>query len=101
MARPHVKRTKLHHLCDKANLTQRMFAELVGVDQSTASQWLSGKRLPVSTIIPKIAEVLGMEKDCIQALFLAMELRRSQTDSVCRWICTHIDQLAKEEELND
>jgi len=101
MARPHVKRTKLHHLCDKANLTQRMFAEQVGVDESTASLWLSGKRMPVMPMIPKIADVLGMEQNYMQGLFVALELRRTQSDTVCRHVCTHLDQLAKEDQLTN
>lgn len=97
MARPHVKRTKLHHLCDRAGLTQRMFAEQVGADESTTSLWLSGKRMPSVTAVPKIAEVLGMESNYLLGLFVAMEMRRIYGDSVCRFIYTHLDQLAEED----
>jgi transcriptional regulator with XRE-family HTH domain len=101
MARPHVKRTRLHYLCDRASLTQRMFAEQVGVDESTASLWLSGKRMPITTMIPKIADVLGMEPNYMQGLFVALELRRTLTDSVCKHVCKHLDQLALEDMDND
>lgn len=97
MARPHVKRTKLHHLCDRAGLTQRMFAEQVGADESTTSLWLSGKRMPSANAVPKIAEVLGMEPNYLLGLFVAMEMRRLYGDSVCRFIYTHLNQLAEED----
>jgi transcriptional regulator with XRE-family HTH domain len=76
-----------------------MFAEQVGVDESTASLWLSGKRMPIATMVPKIAEVLGMEPNYMQGLFVALELRRTQTDTVCRYVVTHLDSLAKEDQL--
>jgi transcriptional regulator with XRE-family HTH domain len=78
-----------------------MFAEQVGVDESTASLWLSGKRMPIATMVPKIAEVLGMEPNYMQGLFVALELRRTQTDTVCRYVVTHLDSLAKEDQLTN
>jgi transcriptional regulator with XRE-family HTH domain len=78
-----------------------MFAEQVGVDESTASLWLSGKRMPITTMIPKIAEVLGMEPNYMQGLFVALELRRTLTDAVCKHVYKHLDQLALEDMDND
>ena len=42
-----------------AGLTQVKFAEAMGVTQSTVSQWESGRVLPDTAKLPKLAEVLG------------------------------------------
>jgi len=77
-----------------------MFAEQVGADESTTSLWLSGKRMPSANVVPKIAEVLGMEANYLLGLFVAMELRRNYGDTVCRFVYTHLNQLSAEEDYS-
>lgn len=43
-------------------LTQGQLAELVGVAQPTVQRWESGKRAPEHDTIPRLAEVLGIER---------------------------------------
>ena len=50
---------EIKELRKKAGFTQAKFAEAVGVTQSTVSQWESGKVLPDTAKLPKLAEVLG------------------------------------------
>lgn len=49
----------IKELRKKAALTQAELAEAVGVTQSTVSQWESGKAVPDTLKLPKLAEVLG------------------------------------------
>lgn len=48
----------IKELRKKAALTQAELAEAVGVTQSTVSQWESGKAVPDTLKLPKLAEVL-------------------------------------------
>lgn len=50
---------KIKELRKKAGLTQVRFAEVMGVTQSTVSQWESGRVLPDTVKLPRLAEVLG------------------------------------------
>ena len=51
--------SKIKELRKAAGLTQVRFAEAMGVTQSTVSQWESGRALPDTAKLPKLAEVLG------------------------------------------
>lgn len=51
--------SNIKELRKSAGLTQTKFAEAMGVTQSTVSQWESGRVLPDTSKLPKIAEVLG------------------------------------------
>lgn len=50
---------KIRELRKAAGFTQEKFAVAVGVTQSTVSQWESGRVLPDTAKLPKLAEVLG------------------------------------------
>ena len=49
----------IRELRKAAGFTQVTFAEAMGVTQSTVSQWESGRVLPDTAKLPKMAEVLG------------------------------------------
>ena len=51
--------SKIKELRKTAGLTQVKFAEAMGVTQSTISQWESGRVLPDTAKLPKLAKVLG------------------------------------------
>lgn len=51
--------SKIKELRKAAGFTQVKFAEAMGVTQSTVSQWESGRALPDTAKLPKLAEVLG------------------------------------------
>ena len=51
--------SKIRELRKAAGFTQERFAEAMGVTQSTVSQWESGRVLPDTAKLPKMAEVLG------------------------------------------
>lgn len=51
--------SKIRELRKAAGFTQVTFAEAMGVTQSTVSQWESGRVLPDTAKLPKLAEVLG------------------------------------------
>lgn len=51
--------SKIRELRKAAGFTQERFAEAMGVTQSTVSQWESGRVLPDTAKLPKLAEVLG------------------------------------------
>lgn len=50
---------EIKELRKKAGFTQVKFTEAMGVTQSTVSQWESGRVLPDTAKLPKLAEVLG------------------------------------------
>ena len=101
MARPHVRRTRLHHLCDKAMLTQRSFAEAIGIDESTTSMWLSGKRTPTPGFIPHVAKLLGVQENYMKAVFAAMALLRTHDLDVCNHIKKILSEEIDERTYND
>ncbi len=96
MARPHIRRTRLHHMCDRAMLTQRSFAELVGIDESTTSMWLSGKRTPLASYIPVVAKALSVQENYMIAVFAVMGLIRKFDVDVCRHIVRMLTEELKE-----
>ena len=51
--------SKIRELRKAAGFTQEKFAVAMGVTQSTVSQWESGRVLPDTAKLPKMAEVLG------------------------------------------
>src|SRR5688572_13968694 len=48
-----------------AGLSQKDFAEKVGVAQSRVSQWESATNTPLATILPAIAEALGVSMEAL------------------------------------
>lgn len=50
---------KIRQLREQAGLTQKQFAEAVGVDQSAVARWESGENNPTAERIMQIADVLG------------------------------------------
>lgn len=51
--------SKIKEFRIRAGLTQVRFADAMGVTQSTVSQWESGRVLPDTAKLPRMAEVLG------------------------------------------
>lgn len=60
----------IRYLRTAAGLTQVKFAQEMGVTQSTVSQWESGRVLPDTAKLQKLAEVLGCS---VSDLFENME----------------------------
>lgn len=54
---------QLRVLRQERGLTQAQFASKIGTHQNTVSQWESGKRNPPSSILPRLASVLGCTID--------------------------------------
>jgi len=83
-------------MCDRAMLTQRSFAELVGIDESTTSMWLSGKRTPLASYIPVVAKALSVQENYMIAVFAVMGLIRKFDVDVCRHIVRMLTEELKE-----
>lgn len=52
---------KLRVLLDRKNITARDLAGRIGMDESTVSLWLSGKRTPRVKALEKIAKALEID----------------------------------------
>lgn len=48
---------------NKAGITQKRLAELLGVGQSTVAMWEAGENLPCAGKLPKLAKILGCSVD--------------------------------------
>ena len=55
---------------------------------------------PIEAMVSKIAEVLSMNPDYMQGLFVALELWRTQNIDVCTWVIAHLEAL-RDEAMND
>jgi len=42
---------------EATNMTQKMAATLLGLDQSTVALWETGKTMPRASLLPKISEL--------------------------------------------
>ena len=51
------------------NLTQQQFGDAVGVGQSTVNGWIQGRARPQRRTCTRIAEVLGISRDDVYAVF--------------------------------
>lgn len=55
--------TRLREIRKRCGITQMQLAEIIGVDQSTISQWETGHALPSLKIAVKLANALGCKVD--------------------------------------
>ena len=55
--------TNVKKLREKAGITQKKLADLLGVNQSTVAMWETGENVPRTNKLPKIAEILGCSVD--------------------------------------
>ena len=100
MPRVYQPRTRLHVLLDSARLSQRMLAEMVGVEASAVSLWMSGKRMPQKSMIAKIAKVLSVGEAYCEGMFIAQNLAGIHDKETCGWIAQHMTDIVKEEKEN-
>ena len=56
-------RIRLKQLRENNNLSQRAFAEILGIAQSTVGMWESGKREPDFTTVQEIANYFNVSVD--------------------------------------
>lgn len=56
-------------LRESKNIKQMMLAERLGVKQGTISMWETGRSIPKTTDLPKIAKVLNVPVDQVLACF--------------------------------
>jgi transcriptional regulator with XRE-family HTH domain len=97
MGRIYQPRTQLHMLLDNVRLSQKMFAELMGVDPPTVSAWMSGKRIPQQGAIARMTGVLQVDKPYLEGLFIAQNLACNHGADVCKWIARHMTTILEEE----
>ena len=55
----------LKQLMAEKNLTQQKFADIIGVNQTTVSQWLLGKKKPGYDSIMQIYNKFGIEPNVL------------------------------------
>lgn len=55
--------TNVKKLREKAGITQKEFADLLEVGQSTVAMWETGENAPRTDKLPKIAEILQCSID--------------------------------------
>ena len=51
---------RLSEMLIKRGMTQKEFAEKVGVTQATMSRYISGNRIPRATVVTEMAQILGV-----------------------------------------
>ena len=59
-------------------LTQNELAKLLGVGQSTVAMWENGCSMPVSAMLPRLADALGCSIDALYGREPADELRKEE-----------------------
>lgn len=90
MARDYEPRTLIHNWLDKQRMSQRIFAEYMGVDAPTVSTWCSGKRMPNPESTKKMAEILQVDVDYLQGYLIALNVWRNYSPSVAIHAAAHI-----------
>lgn len=90
MGRIYQRRTRLHVLLDNVRLSQKMLAELMGVDPPTVSAWMSGKRIPQQSAMERMAYALQVPKASLEGLFIAQNLACNYEADVCQSIAKHM-----------
>lgn len=51
---------RIRELRQQRGITQMQFANIMGVQQNTVSQWETGSRNPASSILPRLAKALAV-----------------------------------------
>ena len=64
---------RIKELRKKTEMTQNALAKKIGVNQSSVAQWETGLTVPRASILPRIADALGVN---IQDLYTGNEERR-------------------------
>lgn len=82
----YTRRTTLHNLLDKVCMSQKMFATEMGVDGPTVSYWLSGRRIPQADRIEKMAELLQVTPEKLNAMFITENIIFFQEETTCRLV---------------
>lgn len=62
------------HFREKANLSKRRLAEMIGVDQSYLTHLESGRRLPSIPTVERIAEAVGASPATVHARAYARKI---------------------------
>jgi transcriptional regulator with XRE-family HTH domain len=94
MSNGYTPRTFLHHLLDKQRMTQKYFAELMGVDRPNVSMWMSGKRMPYEESINKMADILQVDRKWLHGNLIGMQLVRahgSEDNILLNYVKEHIE----------
>ena len=50
---------RIKHLREKAGLSQKRLAEILGIDQSAVARWETGENTPAANRIKPLADALG------------------------------------------
>jgi transcriptional regulator with XRE-family HTH domain len=90
MAKQYEQKTLLHNLLDRQMMTQKYFAELMGVDGPTVSMWLYGKRMPNPDFVTKMASILQIDRDYLQGFLIAINVIRNNSSVVANHVADHI-----------
>ena len=64
---------RIKELRKKTEMTQNALAKKIGVNQSAVAQWENGLTVPRTSILPRVADALGVS---IQDLYTDNEERR-------------------------
>lgn len=54
---------RLFNSLERSGMTQKEFADRIGINQGTVSRYLSGDRIPKATLIVSMAKALGVTCD--------------------------------------
>ena len=98
MSNDYAQRTFLHHLLDRQRMTQKYFAELMGVDRPNVSMWMSGKRMPQDESIWQMADILQVDRKWLQGNLIGMQLVRahkSDDNVLLNYVKEHIENEIK------
>ena len=98
MSTGYAQRTFLHHLLDRQRMTQKYFAELMGVDRPNVSMWMSGKRMPLPESVNKMADILQVDRNWLHGNLIGMHIVRAHGTSdnvLLNYIKEHLENEVK------